>query len=279
MALRIALATLSTLVAIVLAAGVYGFFIEPNRLVLRPADLALPGWPATFPPLKVAVIADLHAGAPFIGIDKVRRVVAMANGAKPDMILLPGDFIINGIPGGHFIEPAEIASELSHLSARYGVYATLGDHDAVHDHDKVLRAFQEASVSALDNYALKVDLGGNRAIWLAGLADDFRGDVAKTFRHVTDDAPVIAVTHNPDLFPEIPARVVLTIAGHTHGGQVALPLIGRPIVPSRFGQRYAIGHIVENGRHLFVSPGIGTSRIPVRFGVLPEISLLTIRSQ
>jgi predicted MPP superfamily phosphohydrolase len=278
MALRIALATLSALVAIVLAAGVYGFFIEPDRLVVRPVDLALPGWPASFPTLKVAVIADLHAGAPFIDIAKVRRVVAMTNDAKPDLILLPGDFIINGIPGGHFIEPAEIASELSHLSARYGVYATLGDHDSVHDHDEVLHAFQEASVSVLDNLAFKVDLGGH-AIWLAGLADDSRGDVSKTFPYVTDDAPIIAVTHNPDIFPEIPARVVLTIAGHTHGGQVALPLIGRPMVPSRFGQRYAIGHIVENGRHLFVSPGIGTSRVPVRFGVPPEISLLTIRSQ
>jgi uncharacterized protein len=95
-------------------------------------------------------------------------------------------------------------------------------------------------------------------------------------RQITDHVPVIAVTHNPDLFPAIPSRIALTIAGHTHGGQVALPLIGRPIVPSKFGQRYAIGHIIEEGKHLFVTPGIGTSIFPVRFGVPPEISLLTI---
>jgi len=82
----------------------------------------------------------------------------------------------------------------------------------------------------------------------------------------------------PDVFPEIPERVSLTVAGHTHGGQVYLPLVGRPVVPSRYGQRYAIGHIVENGRHLFVTPGLGTSIIPVRFLVPPEVSVLELQA-
>jgi predicted MPP superfamily phosphohydrolase len=89
---------------------------------------------------------------------------------------------------------------------------------------------------------------------------------------------VVAFTHNPDLFPDVPARVALTIAGHTHGGQVFLPWLGRPVVPSRYGERYAIGHVVENGRHLFVSPGLGTSIVPVRFRVPPEVSVLILRS-
>jgi predicted MPP superfamily phosphohydrolase len=89
---------------------------------------------------------------------------------------------------------------------------------------------------------------------------------------------VLAFTHNPDVFPQVPHRVALTIAGHTHGGQVALPFVGRPVVPSKYGQRYAIGHVVEDARHLFVSPGIGTSVVPVRFQVPPEISVLTLRS-
>ena len=87
---------------------------------------------------------------------------------------------------------------------------------------------------------------------------------------------VLAFTHNPDVFPSIPARALLTIAGHTHGGQVYLPGIGRPIVPSEFGQRYAIGHVREGGRDLFVSSGVGTSILPVRFLVPPEITLLQI---
>lgn len=91
-------------------------------------------------------------------------------------------------------------------------------------------------------------------------------------------SPVILITHNPDIFPDVPPRVSLTLAGHTHGGQVNLPLLGRPIVPSNFGQRYASGHVVEDGRHLFVSDGTGTSIIPARFRVPPAIVILTLRT-
>jgi predicted MPP superfamily phosphohydrolase len=85
---------------------------------------------------------------------------------------------------------------------------------------------------------------------------------------------VLIATHNPDLFPSVPERVALTLAGHTHGGQVYIPFIGRLIVPSRYGERFAIGHVVEGGRHLFVTPGVGTSIVPVRFLVPPEVSVL-----
>jgi predicted MPP superfamily phosphohydrolase len=101
-------------------------------------------------------------------------------------------------------------------------------------------------------------------------------DITSALARVNNGAPIIALTHNPDIFPSIPARVALTIAGHTHGGQVAFPIIGRLIVPSDYGQRYAIGHIVEGSKHLFVTSGVGTSIFPVRFRVPPEISLLTI---
>jgi uncharacterized protein len=90
--------------------------------------------------------------------------------------------------------------------------------------------------------------------------------------------PSLLITHNPDIFPGVPKRVLLSLAGHTHGGQVRLPFIGAPIVPSRYGQRYVAGHIVENGRHFFVSTGIGTSGIAVRFGVPPTIFLVVIGS-
>ena len=98
----------------------------------------------------------------------------------------------------------------------------------------------------------------------------------RALKGVTNSAPVIVITHNPDVFPLVPNRVCLTIAGHTHGGQVALPLVGRLIVPSKYGQRYAIGHIREEGRDLFVTSGVGTSIIPVRFRVPPEIVFLEI---
>ena len=84
------------------------------------------------------------------------------------------------------------------------------------------------------------------------------------------------MAHEPDIFPQVPERVALTISGHTHGGQVDLPFIGRLVVPSAYGQRYAYGHVVENGRNLIVSGGLGLSVLPVRLGVPPEIVLIEI---
>src|SRR5262249_17797875 len=101
-------------------------------------------------------------------------------------------------------------------------------------------------------------------------------DVEGTLRKVPNGEPVIALTHNPDLFPQIPPRVKLTLAGHTHGGQINLPLIGRLVVPSNYGRRYAVAHNQEDQRHLFVPAGLGTSFVPARFRVPPEISVLTI---
>jgi predicted MPP superfamily phosphohydrolase len=103
--------------------------------------------------------------------------------------------------------------------------------------------------------------------------------IAETIAKVPQGKPTIALTHNPDIFPRIPRSVPLLLAGHTHGGQVNLPLIGRPIEPSVFGQRYAAGHVFENDHHLFVTTGIGTSILPVRFRVPPEIVMLTLKSQ
>jgi predicted MPP superfamily phosphohydrolase len=119
----------------------------------------------------------------------------------------------------------------------------------------------------------------NRApLWLGGVSDLWEGvhDVARTLRAVPDTVPVLLLTHNPDIFPTVPARVNLTLAGHTHGGQVRIPLYGPPIVPSRYGRRYAAGHVSENGRHLFVTTGTGTSILPVRFLVPPEIVVLEL---
>ena len=95
---------------------------------------------------------------------------------------------------------------------------------------------------------------------------------------VPDDAPVLLLSHDPDPFPGVPERVALTLAGHTHGGQVAIPLLRRPFVPSRYGERYVRGHVVEDGRHLYVSSGIGTSGLPVRFLRPPEVVSLTLRA-
>ena len=119
---------------------------------------------------------------------------------------------------------------------------------------------------------------GNNTFWLVGVSDYTEGphDYKKALKLVTPNKPIIVLTHSPDIFPELPQSVNLTLAGHTHGGQVYIPFIGRPIVPSKYGQRYALGLKKEGAKQLFVSSGIGTSIIPVRFLTPPEVSFISI---
>jgi len=224
------------------------------------------------------VLADLHVGSPWNGLDNLERVIARTNAAGPDLILLAGDYVVTTVVGGTFVPPEATADALRALRAPLGVYAVLGNHDCWLDTARMRAAFEGAGIPVLDDAAREID--PSRRLWLAGIGDFWtqRHDVRVALAGVPDDAVILALTHNPDVFPSVPDRVALTIAGHTHGGQVALPLVGRLVVPSAYGERYAIGHIVEDERHLFVSPGIGTSVVPVRFRVPPEISLLTLRS-
>jgi len=225
------------------------------------------------------VIADLHVGSPFNGMAKVDAIVETVRESRPDMVLLAGDYVIQGVLGGRFVPPETIAPVLGRMSAPLGVWAVLGNHDWWLDGPRVRGALEAAGIPVLEDAARPVRRG-ECAFWLAGIGDFWqaRHDVHAALSAVPQGAPVIAFTHNPDVFPQVPERVTLTIAGHTHGGQVRVPLVGRPIVPSRYGERYAIGTVVEEGRHLFVTSGVGTSILPVRFLVPPVVSVLTLRA-
>lgn len=272
-----ALIVASSLVA--LSPAVWGFLVEPASLRNEDYEFAVPGWPAGCDGLRIAVLADLHVGSPLNGIEKLDRIIGLTQRAHPDLVLLAGDYVIGGVPGGRFTPPEQIAETLRALSAPLGVWAVLGNHDWWFDAPRVRAALEGVGIRFLEDAASPVAFE-RCAFWLVGISDFWEGrhDVEGALAGVTGDAPIIAFTHNPDVFPDVPARVNLTIAGHTHGGQVYIPLVGRPVVPSRYGERFAIGHIAEGGRHLFVSSGLGTSIIPVRFLVPPEISVLTLRS-
>ena len=275
--LKIAAASIALVLGALL---VWGFVIEPDRLVVRPVTLNLPRWPAGMGELKLIALSDLHAGAPHIDAEKLDDLIATVNARNPDVIVLLGDFVISGVPGGEYTEPAIAVGKLAGLRARHGVFAVLGNHDWMEDGPGVMLTLQNAGIRVLENEVTAISHNG-RNLWLVGLADLWfrRPDVTGSLAKVTDDGPVIVLTHNPDVFPTIPARVALTLAGHTHGGQVNLPFLGRLVVPSQYGARYAIGHIIEDDRHLYVTPGIGTSILPVRFLVPPEISVLTLKGR
>jgi predicted MPP superfamily phosphohydrolase len=252
---------------------------------VRLTTLPLPGWPAEDANLRVALLGDLHTGSPWNGLDKLRTIVQRTNEAGPHLVLLLGDYL-SGAPGGQHLSPEQVGAVLAELRAPLGVYAVLGNHDYGFNGPRVRGALSRAGVTVLEDEAVRIGGGGgapgaDAPFWLVGVTDLERAphDLWRALAMVTDDAPVILFMHNPDLFPEVPARVTLTLAAHTHGGQVRLPFIGRPIVPSIYGQRYAAGYVVEEGRHLFVNTGLGTSIIPVRFLVPPLVDILELRPE
>jgi predicted MPP superfamily phosphohydrolase len=232
-------------------------------------------WPR--PPLRIAVLTDLHVGSFRNGLDRLDEVVARTNAERPDLVVILGDLVIHEVLLGRFVPPETTAAHLAGLHAPHGVVAVLGNHDWWLDGPRVRGDLERAGIRVLENEATPIDDGARR-FWVAGLADLWTrpASIPRALARVPADEPVLLLTHNPDVFPDVPPRVALTLAGHTHGGQVALPILGRPVVPSRYGQRYAYGLVVEGGRALFVSPGIGTSLLPVRFRVPPEISMVTL---
>lgn len=274
----IILSIIAALVLSLVFVGIWTFFIEPNRLVVNEETIQIENWPAGADKIRIAVLSDLHVGSAYIDEAKLQLIVSKVNQAQPDLIVLLGDFIADGY-GSITVEPEIIAENLKGLRAPLGVFAVLGNHDWWYNGERVKRALEGVQIRVLENDVARLERN-NQTIWLAGLGDLWtsKPDVNGTLAKIADASPIIVLTHNPDVFPQIPSSVALTLAGHTHGGQVCLPFIGRPQVPSDFGQRYAAGHIVENNHHLFVTTGIGTSIYPVRFRVPPEIVILTVTS-
>ena len=251
----------------------YSFWWEPSGLRVHDYELAL-DQPA-LKGLTIAVIADLHAGAPYIDEAKIDAVVARTNAAQPDLILLAGDYVSDRDDGSLRMPLETIAAHLKGLEAPLGVYAVLGNHDMNVGGRDVAAALSQAGILVLDNSHVVIDRAAGPLV-LAGLGED--PDTARALGGL-EQQQGICLVHRPDVFPHVPAACALTIAGHTHGGQVALPPFqGMALAgATRTGIRYPAGIRQEIGRTLFVSSGIGTTTLPVRLGVPPEISLLKIR--
>ncbi len=287
-----------------MALGGYGFGIEPFRLRVKHHEVALDTWP-TGHRTRIAALADIHACRPWMSPGRIQSIVAQTNALKPDMTVLLGDYTTGHRWVTDSVHSSEWSKALSGLSAPLGVHAVLGNHDWWEDKAAQRRgagpvfgqvALENAGISVYENNAAMITHNGHR-FWLAGLGDQlaliqrgergrrvFRGvdDLSGTLAKIADNAPIVLLAHEPDVFPKVPDQVALTLSGHTHGGQVRL--FGySPVVPSRYGNRYAYGHIVETAafpnarpRHLVVSGGLGNSIMPVRFGVPPEITVVDV---
>ena len=273
--------------------GAYGFVIEPRfRLVVTRYAPLLPGWTDGLH-LRVAVLADFHVGEPFMPLDRIAEIVDATNALKPDLVLLLGDYPSGPSVTLRKVPLTDFARVVEGLRAPLGVHAILGNHDWWDDRKaqrtrqgpvEVQLALEARGIPVMENTVLRLEKDGH-PFWIAGLGDQEpflhrgddtgRDDLPGTLAQVTDAAPVILMAHEPDIFLDVPDRVSLTLAGHTHGGQIRL--FGySPISPSVRGNDFAYGHVVQNGRHMIVSGGFGVSRVPIRIGVPPEIVLLDI---
>jgi predicted MPP superfamily phosphohydrolase len=257
----------------------YGFGVEPLlRLRVTRYQVSPRGWPGGLD-LKIAAIADLHACDPWMSLDHIAAIVARTNALDADIVVLLGDYVAGHRHVRRKIPAEEWAAALAGLRAPLGVHAILGNHD--YWDDKAVqrsgqgstvarRALEAAGIPVYENDAVRL-MKNNRAFWLAGLGDQL---AYLTARHCTDGAPVILLAHEPDVAGRVPRRVALQLSGHTHGGQVRL-LGWSPVVPSRYGNRLAYGHAKFNC-DVIVSGGLGCSIMPFRFGVPPEIVLVTL---
>ena len=259
---------------------IYATFVEPRQLVVREVEIVSEDWHGA--PIRIAALSDTHVGSPHVNSARMLRIVRRVNRLRPDLVVLLGDYA-----GRHQSEAERSGREqqeilggiatFAALNARYGVVAVLGNHDSWYGRQSITTALQDAGAAALWNRNIVIRRSGG-AIVVAGLADDDTGD--PDFTAALDGAPpnadTIVLSHSPDPFADMPRGPALMLAGHGHCGQVTIPLIGRPILPLR-NKRYGCHLVEEDGKRMYVSAGIGTSILPVRFLNPPEIVLITIR--
>lgn len=278
-------AALCILAAIPWALGVWAVFIEPETLTVRHVTVESATWAG--PPVRLGLISDTHVGAPHMDVRRLQRIIDRMNASHPDAVLLLGDYA-----GGHLAADqrpvgdrdavmAGVAAFQS-LKSPLGTYAVLGNHDSGFDEEALVAGLEGAGVLVLRNQSVAVSRPGG-AFTLAGVADvtsrSLRASVPRALARAPDDRPVILMSHWPDPFQEVPPRVALTLAGHSHCGQIDLPLIGRPFSASAGAALWPCGGYRVDGRDLYVTGGLGTSVVPMRIGAPPEIVILTLKSR
>jgi len=266
------------MVLLVLAVlAVYAVIVEPRWTAARRIEASVPDW--NRPPLKVAIASDWHFTRRPLGVmtpARAARIVAQINAAHPDLVLLPGDFIAGtGDPAARGEPDAqEIAAVLGKLRAPLGVYAVLGNHDWWSGGPALAAALQRQGIRVLENQAREIDAG----LWLAGIGDDMSGhsDPVRAVATVPPRAHVLVFMHDPASLLDLPPVQGLAVAAHMHAGQVRLPGYGALITPGRAPRSWSYGWIEHRGLQAWVTSGLGTSILPVRFNARPEWVLLVV---
>lgn len=250
-------------------------YLEARRdPVVREASISLPDWPMGAAPVRVALISDVHIGSAAMDAARLTRIVAQINGLKPDLVVIAGDFISGHAADSAVRIGAPMVAPLAGLKAPLGVVAALGNHDHWTGAETVQALLKRTGIIVIENGAIQ---RGPLAIGVAG--DDFsrHTNLPATLASMTKlSGARIMLTHSPDIAPRLPADVGLLLAGHTHCGQVVLPLYGPIAEVSRYGERYGCGIRREGARTVVTTAGLGTSGGPFRLGAPPDLWLLTL---
>jgi uncharacterized protein len=285
---------LASLSALGFGTAVYGLVIEPHFMLnIVTREISPPGWTLGLK-LRAVSISDPHVVEPYMSLARWTKIIETANALQPDIVFLLGDYVSNIRRFTQKVPLPEIAAAAAKLKAPLGVFSINGNHDWWGDPvaqknrkgpTAAEMAFENAGIPVLSNRAVRL-MKDEKPFWVTGTDSlvaipigyqTFKGmdNLTETLAQVTDGSPIIHLAHEPDLFVDVPARVSLTLSGHTHGGQINI-LGYSPYMPSGFGNRFRYGHIIEDGRHLVVTSGLGCSTIPLRLGVPPEISVLEL---
>lgn len=284
------LAVFLAIAALIGAALAYAYFIEPSRLITTEQAMTVPRFSPALNGLKIVAISDIHGGSNDVTEEKLRELVEVANAQSPDLIVLLGDYVSEthfdrqalkkpeGTDRTELRMPvATIADNLQGFKAKYGVYGIIGNHDWWHNQTKIRNEFERAGIKMLENETVEISVGEEKLIvW--GIEDYWknRNVPAGPFEKIENKQNVIAITHNPDSLLKTPQGIAVMFAGHSHGGQVNFPIYGpHPFVNDR---RFMKGEAAVDGKHVFVTSGVGCTGPQIRFRVPPEIAVITMRS-
>lgn len=278
--LRRILLVFAVIILILSILGGYSYYIEPNRLIVNETNLTVPHWNPKLNGFKIVAISDVHGGSNYIDEEKIRRLVELANAQEPDLIVLLGDYVSQkaGMRSNLKMPMETVADNLQNFKSKYGVYAVIGNHDWWYDDQQVRKEFERIGVKVLENETASIQVG-DETVWLWGIEDYWRNRTVPTasFEKIPNKRNIIALTHNPDSVLKAPPEISLMLAGHSHGGQVSFPIYGGyPFVNDK---RFMKGEAIADGKHVFVTSGVGTTGPPIRFGVPPEIAVLNLYAE
>jgi predicted MPP superfamily phosphohydrolase len=249
----------------------YGLF-EASWFQVARRTIAVPHLPAAFEGLTIAFLTDLHHGR-YTSLHYIRTVVDVTNAQRPDIIALGGDYA-----HAHRRYLAPCFEVLAELKARLGVFGVLGNHDHWYDSRLTHECMRRAHIADLTNTGYWLVQSSSR-LRLGGVDDFWEGaqDLAAALGDAKPDDACILLSHNPDYVESITdRRVGLVLSGHTHGGQIVLPGVGAPYVPSIYGQKYLHGLVRTDFTQVYVSRGLATIGPPLRIGARPEITLIRL---